>query len=178
MEIQAPYELRIVDIDVEASDDGTLEVIVTFEGRHGPDNVRQMLKSKKFSDLFECCQLLAKGIFAKEFRLNSPVDFNFELTGEDGITVWHTHPSTFLKMPMNMHMQWSCHHLKSYFKSLTSLGLVEMPQEFRLVDGALPVKETLELMMGSMASGIEFMGMLVQQREQIDHDKEMAAAQG
>ena len=45
------------------------------------------------------------------------------------------------------------------------------------MNGALPTKKALHLIMDSMASGIEFMGMLILQREQIDHEKEKAAAE-
>ena len=67
---------------------------------------------------------------------------------------------------MNMH--WSCHHLKKSFNSHTMLGVLELPPDFKLVNGALPTKKTLRLIMDSMASGIELMGMLILQREHID----------
>ena len=51
-----------------------------------------------------------------------------------------------------------------------------MPSEFKLIDGKLPVRETIKLILNSMESGIEFMGMLIVQRDQIDHDKEVEAA--
>lgn len=178
MIFQAPYELKISDVQIVTAKDGSREALATFDGRMGIQSARHKIKSDEFVDLFDCCRFLAKDIFAKEFRLNSAVDLDFELTGEDGITVWHTHPSTFLKMPMNMSMQWSCEHMQKNYKSFTSLGVVEMPAEFKLINGTLPVEETLKLMLHSMESGIEFMGMLVQQRDQIDHDKEVAAAAG
>lgn len=176
MKFQAPYELKITDVSVETGKDDSETAVVTFEGRQGVQSARQAIYSHEFNDLFDCCRQLAKDIFAKEFRLNSAVDLDFELTGEDGITVWHTHPSTFLKMPLNMNMQWSCLHLQKNYQSFTSLGVIEMPPEFKLVNGALPVKETIRLILDSMQTGIEFMGMLVLQRSEIDHDKEVAAA--
>jgi len=176
MTFQAPYELTITEVVTETNGNGSETAVVTFKGRQGIQTVRQAIKSDNFEDLFECCRLLAKDIFAKEFRLNSAVDLDFELTGEDGITVWHTHPSTFLKLPLNMSMQWSCEYMQKNFKSFTSLGVVEMPSQFKLNNGALPVRETLKLILHSIGSGIEFMGMLVLQRDQIDHEKAVAAA--
>lgn len=178
MKFQAPYELQIADVEVTASSDGTRNAVITFKGRQGTQTAQQPIKSDAFSDLFDCCRLLAKDILAKEFRLNSAVDLDFELTGEDGITVLHKKPSTFLKMPMNMSMKWSCLHMQKNYNSFTSLGLVEMPSEFTLTNGALSAKETLQLMLHSMESGIEFMGMLIQKRDQIDHDKEVKDAGG
>jgi hypothetical protein len=175
---QAPYEIHIKDVSVETADDGPKVATVTFEGRMGVQTASRVIESNEFSDLFECCRLLAKDIFGKEFRLNSAVDLDFELIGENGITVWHTRPSTFLKMPMTMNMHWSCEHMKKNFKSFTSLGLIEMPSEFKLVNGALPLEETLKLMLNSMESGIDFMGMLVLQRDEIDHAKIVATANG
>ena len=176
MNNQGPYELRIREVEVAIDEKGSREAIVTFEGRMGLQSTRHPIKSDEFSDLFDCCRLIAKSIFAKEFRLNSAVDLDFNLTREDGITVWHTQPSTFLKMPLTMNMHWSCSHMKNNYKSMTTLGVVEMPSEFRLVNGSLPVNELLRLMLQSMESGIEFMGMLVLQRDQLDHDKAMAAS--
>lgn len=176
MEIQEPYKLKITDVCVETNPDKSKDAVITFEGRQGVQTARQKITSEEFEGLFDCCRRLSKEIFAKEFRLNSAVDLDFELTGDDGITVWHTQPSTFLKMPMNMSMQWSCVHMQKNYKSFTSLGVVEMPNEFKLVNGALPVEETLQLMLHSMESGIEFMGTLVLQRDQIDHEKEVRAA--
>lgn len=176
MKFQAPYELEITDVSVEIQDDNSEVAVVTFAGRQGTQTSRQKIESHEFADIFDCCQRLAKDIFAKEFRLNAAVDLDFELTGDDGITIWHTHPSTFLKMPLNMTMQWSCLHLQKNYKSFTSLGVIEMPSEFQLINGALPVRETIRLILDSMHSGIEFMGMLVLQRDQIDHEKEVAAA--
>ena len=176
MDYQAPYELSISDVRVETNPDNSEDAVVTFKGRQGVMIARQSIKSHEFSDLFQCCQQLAREIFAREFRMNSVVDLDFELTGEDGITVWHTHPSTYLKMPLTMSMKWSCLHLKKNYKSFTSLGVVEMPSEFKLIDGKLPVRETIKLILNSMESGIEFMGMLIVQRDQIDHDKEVEAA--
>ena len=177
MEFQAPYELKVVDIDVETDSDGSSEINVRYEGRHGAGAVRQKLPSQEFAVLLACCQALARRIFDQEFRLNSEVEIEFELTQEDGITIWHTHPSTYLKMPLIMNMHWSCHHLKKSFNSHTTLGVLELPPDFKLVNGALPTKKALHLIMDSMASGIEFMGMLILQREQIDHEKEKAAAE-
>lgn len=174
----APYEIKIKSVEVGAGDHGgdAKQAIVTFEGRMGLQTTRKEIKSEEFADLFDCCRLIAKDIFAKEFRLNSAVDLDFKLTGEDGITVWHTQPSTFLKMPLLMNMHWSCEHMKNNYKSMTTLGVVEMPSEFKLVNGAVPVDELLKLMLQSMESGIQFMGMLVLQRDQMDHDKAVAAA--
>ena len=96
IEFQAPYELKIVDIDVETDSDGSSEINVRYEGRHGAGAVRQKLPSQEFAVLLACCQALAKRIFDQEFSLNSEVEIDFELTQEDGITIWHTHPSTYL----------------------------------------------------------------------------------
>jgi|GEM_PF-1847097 len=176
MPLAAPYELTITDVLIETKSDNTEVAVVTYDGRQGVQTLKQTIKSHEFSDIFECCQRIASDIFAKEFRMNSVVDLHFELTGEDGITVWHTHPSTYLKMPMQMTMQWSCLHLQQNYKSFTSLGVVEMPAEFKLVNGNLPVQDTIKLMLNSMESGIEFMGMLILKRDEIDHDKEVEAA--
>jgi len=175
MEFQPPYELYFTSVEIEINADMIKEAVVTFDGRLGSQTARQPIDGDNFQDLFDCCRRLSKDIFAKEFRLNSMVDLDFELTGENGITVWHTQPSTYLKMPLNMSMQWSCEHMQKNFKSFTSLGVMEMPSEFKLENGALPAQESLRLILDSMKSGIEFMGTLVQQRDQIDHEKEVAA---
>lgn len=171
MELPRPYELTVTKVEIVSGKGDAIEALATFDGRNGTQTARQAIGGDDFKAYFDCCRLLAKEIFAKEFRLNSSVDLDFELTGEDGITVWHTKPSTYLKMPLNMQMAWSCSHMQKNFQSFTSLGLVEMPSEFKLINGALPVDETLKLILSSMQSGIEFMGMLVLQRDQIDHDK-------
>lgn len=178
MDLQEPYKLDVTGVHLLDGQDGGQEVRATFSGRRGVQTAQQPIRGEDFKDLFDCCRRLAKEIFAKEFRLNSAVDLDFELTGDDGITVWHSKPATFLKMPLNMNMEWSCTHMQKNFKSFTSLGVLEMPSEFQLLNGALPMEQTLKLILNSMESGIEFMGTLVLQRDQIDHDKAVEAAEG
>ena len=55
MEFQAPYELKIVDIDVETDSDGSSEINVRYEGRHGAGTVRQKVPSQEFAVLLACC---------------------------------------------------------------------------------------------------------------------------
>ena len=55
MEFQAPYELKVVDIDVETDSDGSSEINVRYEGWHGAGTVRQKVPSQEFAVLLACC---------------------------------------------------------------------------------------------------------------------------
>lgn len=172
----APYELDFSEILIESTTPDGEEVVVHFEGRNGKQTVRRPIKSHDFQDIFDCCQDLASDVFGAEFRMNSAVRLNFEIMSDSDVTVWHTHPSSFLKMQLSMTMHWSCIHLQKNYKSFTSLGLIELPEKYQLVEGRLPVGDTVNLIMDSMKSGIEFMGMLVLKRDEIDHQREVENA--
>lgn len=172
----APYELDFSEILIEPSAPQGEEVILHFTGRNGKQTVRRPIKSHEFRDIFECCQDLASDVFAAEFRMNSAVTLSFEIMSDSDVTVWHTQPSSFLKMQLSMTMHWSCIHLQKNYKSFTSLGLIELPEKYQLVDGRLPLAVTIRLIMDSMKSGIEFMGMLILKRDEIDHEQEVERA--
>lgn len=172
----APYELDFSEILIESTAPNGEEVVIHFEGQNGKQTVRRAIKSHDFQDIFECCQGLASDVFAAEFRMNSAVSLSFEIMSDSDVTVWHTQPSSFLKMQLSMTMHWSCIHLQKNYKSFTSLGLVEIPEKYQLVEGRLPLGDTVKLIMDSMKSGIEFMGMLILKRDEIDHQREVERA--
>jgi hypothetical protein len=172
----APYELDFSEILIETNAPNGEEVVVHFKGRNGKQTVRRPIKSHDFQDIFECCQDLASDVFAAEFRMNSAVSLSFEIMSDGDVTVWHTQPSSFLKMQLSMSMHWSCIHLQKNYKSFTSLGLIELPEKYQLVDGRLPLADTVRLIMDTMKSGIEFMGMLILKRDEIDHEREVERA--
>jgi len=161
------YEIRVKSVVVDENPDGGGRVSVTYQGRAEEKTATQTYASDGFQDLFDCCQKIAEDITMSEFRPNTGVNFHFNLVNEEGISVWHTAPSNFLKMPLQMNMDWSCEHLRSSFKSYTTLGMIELPEEFHLLNGKLPTQKLVELLINSMVSGVEFIGMMFLQREQM-----------
>lgn len=161
------YEVKVRAVDVEEFPDGSGVLSVTYQGRGDEQTVRENFASGDFKALFDCCEKIVHRMMVNEFRPNAGVNFEFNLVDEKGISVWHTTPSTFLKMPLKMNMDWTCEHLRTSYKSYTALGMIEMPEEFHLVNSHLPAQELVELLIDSMVSGLEFIGMMFLQREQL-----------
>ncbi|RKF16758.1 hypothetical protein D6850_04260 [Roseovarius spongiae] len=161
------YEIAIASVDVETDGRGPGRVAVAYRGRGPERTATGRFASDDFRDVFECCQAIAQDIMSSEFRTGSDVRFEFRLVDEEGISIWHTSPSNFLKMPLRMDMDWTCNHLQRNFRSYTTLGMVEMQEEFPLVEGRMPTQKLVELLMDSMVSGLEFIGLMFLQRERM-----------
>jgi hypothetical protein len=67
-------------------------------------------------------------------------------------------------------MDWSCHHLRNSYRTMTTLGIIEVPSELALKGNALGATETARVIMDSMATGVEFMGNMMFMRKTVDHD--------
>lgn len=152
------YVLKILDTEVRGGKSEPQEIVVKYQGNRGPAEISQLLVSTDVDDILAACEVVSQQIFRDEFRLNSAVDLSFTLADENGIKIWHTKPNLYIKCPLTMTMKWSCHHLNQNYKTMTTLGVVEMPPELPLNGNSLGVRETARLIMESMASGVEFMG--------------------
>lgn len=167
------YTLQIRDVDLRPSaEGGATEIVVRYLGRGPEGEQRLTVADTSIENLLQGCQSLAQQIFREEFRFNSQVDLTFELEPTNGMKLWHTKPSLYVKCPLTMSMRWSCHHLSEAYKTMTTLGVIELPDETQLDGSHLPPKETARVIMDSMASGIEFMGNIMQMRDSIDHEAE------
>lgn len=170
------YSLSIDKItlgDVAPDAEGVRAVTVSYSGRRTPSEVTILLKSNEMPDILDCCESISNEIFRSEFGFNSAVSLNFELKDDKGISVWHTAPNTYLRCPLNLTMNWSCDHLKKYIKSYTTLGMIEVPDEYFLEGNRVRTPDVVALVMDAMASGIEFMGSMFYMRDQMDHDKQV-----
>lgn len=170
------YNLNIEDVRIDKDDNGKDRVTVTYVGKDGRDEQSSELASEEMPDVLACCQEIARAIFRSEFRLNAAVDLRFELLDDKGISIWHTKPNMFLKVPLKMDMHWSCSHLRENYKSFTTLGMVQAPEELQLDGSSLGTLELTRLLMDSMATGVEFMGNIMYMRDTVDHDTKAAEA--
>lgn len=170
------YNLNIEDVRIDKGNGGKDRVSVTYVGRNGHAEQSNDLKSEDMTDVLACCQEIARAIFKNEFRLNAAVDLRFELIDDKGISIWHTKPNMFLKMPLKMDMHWSCSHLRENYKSFTTLGMVQAPEELQLHGSSLGTLQLARLLMDSMATGVEFMGNIMYMRDTVDHDTKAAEA--
>ncbi|MBZ9772367.1 hypothetical protein [Mesorhizobium sp. CO1-1-8] len=119
------------------------------------------------------CEAVGQAIFHAEFRLNDQVDLHPSLEQENGLKIWHTQPTLYMKCRLTMSMKWSCNHLSKIYKTMTTLGIIELPSELPLSGNSLSSNETAKVIMESMASGLEFMGSIMLMRNSIDHDAEV-----
>lgn len=172
------YSLNILDVEVTPGDGDTAELVVRYQGKGQPDQAQTTLKATDLGALLAGCEDVAHKIFHQEFRLNDQVDLSFSLEDENGLKLWHTKPGLFVKCPLTMSMKWSCLHLSQAYKTMTTLGVIELPEEAPLDGNALGVNETAKVIMDSMATGIEFMGNIMLMRNLIDHDQEARRAMG
>jgi hypothetical protein len=164
------YTLSILDTKVLQGEQPRL--VVRYQGRRGPVEISQALTSVDIDGLLAGCEAVAQTIFHQEFRLNNQVDLHFTLEDQNGMKLWHTQPTLYMKCPLTMSMKWSCLHLSQAYKTMTTLGIIELPPETALVGNAVGVNETARVVMDSMASGVEFMGNMMLMRNTIDHDAE------
>lgn len=164
------YTLSILDTKVEQGEQPRL--VVRYQGQREPVEISHALASVDIDGLLACCEAIAQTIFHQEFRLNNQVDLHFTLEDQNGLKIWHTQPTLYMKCPLTMSMKWSCLHLSQAYKTMTTLGIIELPPEVSLVGNTVGVNETASVIMESMASGVEFMGNLMLMRNTIDHDAE------
>lgn len=164
------YSIDVKSVEVEERDDGTGQIVFRYRGRAEEKTATADFRSDSLPDLFDCCQEIAQKVVMSEFRPNTGVNFKFNLVGEDGISIWHTTPDNYLKMPLQMNIDWTCQHLKTSYDSYTALGVIRIPDQMKLVSGRVPSQKLAELLMNSMVSGLEFIGQMFVQREQMGRE--------
>lgn len=168
------YTLEILDTQVLGAEGDSREIVVTYQGHGhghgGPAEVRRPLEAVDLDGILACCEGIAQAMFHAEFRLNDKVDVSFSLRDENGMKIWHTEPGMFVKCPLTMAMSWSCLHLSQTYKTMTTLGMLELPAEYPLTGNAIGLNDTARVIMDSMASGLEFMGNVMLMRESVDHE--------
>lgn len=169
------YNLNILGVEVLPTGDA-FDLVVKYQGQGAPGELHQTIATTDLPTLLEGCEDIALRIFQDEFKLNSAVDISFSLEGENGLKLWHTKPTLFVKCPLTMTMKWSCLHLSQAYKTMTTLGVIELPEEAPLDGNALGVNDTAKVIMDSMATGVEFMGNVMLMRNSIDHDAEARRA--
>ena len=173
-----PYELEILDTTVTRNDGGRNVIRVTYLGREKKQRqVAMTFEGEDVPALLAVGEAVARKIFHAEFRLNSAVDLSFSLADENGMKIWHTAPQLYMKCPLTMSMEWSCEHLRKHYNTFTSLGVIELPDEVALEGNAVGIEETARVIVESMASGIEFMGTIIDMRNTIDHESEVKKAE-
>lgn len=173
--LSAPYKLTIDDVTVDTSRIPA-QLNVHYEGQHGPATISQSLDGVDIPDLMKACEAAADRIFHAEFRLNNAVEMSFSLRDEQGLSLWHTQPTLYMQCPLTMSMKWSCLHLSNTYKTMTTLGLIELPSTVPLDGNRIDVNRTARVIMDSMANGVEFMGSLMRMRNTLDHDAAKSGA--
>lgn len=171
----APYKLTVHDVTVDTSRTPA-QLNVRYEGQHATATISQSLDGVDIPDLMKACEAVADRIFHDEFRLNNAVEMSFSLRDERGLSLWHTQPTLYMQCPLTMSMKWSCLHLSNTYKTMTTLGLIELPSTVPLDGNRIDVNRTARVIMDSMANGVEFMGSLMRMRNTLDHDAAKSGA--
>ena len=165
----APHKLTIHEVAVDTAATPA-RLTVSYEGQNAPATISQPLDGLDVPELMSACEALASRIFHDEFRLNNAVDMSFSLRDEQGLSLWHTKPALYMRCPLTMSMKWSCLHLSNTYKTMTTLGLIELPSTMPLDGNQIDLDRTARVIMDSMANGVEFMGNLMRMRNTLDHD--------
>ncbi len=142
--------------------------------RQGPEKtVVEPLPDESFPGIFAACERLANRVLAAEFRLNGAVAMHFTPVGEHYIALWHTKGQDYLRCPLQMKVDWSCEYLRRNSSRMFTLGVSEVADDMKLAFDRLPLEKTVEVLVHSMFSGIEFVGTLINTRDRAmrDHDK-------
>ncbi|MBV2142398.1 hypothetical protein KUG47_02665 [Falsochrobactrum sp. TDYN1] len=163
------YTLKILSVTVDQPSN-LAQLSVNYQGMRAPGTVVQPLESVDLAGLMKGCEAIAQRIFHDEWRLNNAVELTFTLADENGLALWHTHPTLYLKCPLTMSMKWSCLHLSDIFKTMTTLGIIELPDRSPLDGTSIDADKTAKVIMDAMANGVEFMGNIMLMRGDIDHD--------
>jgi hypothetical protein len=165
------YSLTILETAVDQAQEPA-QLTVRYQGLVGPMEIAQPLSAVDVDGLLSGCEAVARRIFRDEFRLNSAVELSFTLADENGMKIWHTQPTLYMKCPLTMAMKWSCSHLSDVYKTMTTLGVIELPGDLPLNGNSVNVNATARVIMDSMGSGVEFMGNIMLMRQSIDHESE------
>lgn len=171
----AIYKLTIHEVTVDRSRNPP-QLNVRYKGRNAPATISQALDGIDVPGLMKTCEAVAGKIFHDEFRLNDAVEMAFSLCDERGLSLWHTQPTLYMKCPLIMSMKWSCLHLSNTYKTMTTLGLIELPPSVALDGNCIDVNRTARVIMDSMANGVEFMGGLMLMRNTLDHEAAKSGA--
>ncbi len=163
------YTLKVLNVSVNQTTKPA-KLSVDYRGMRAPGKVEQPLESVDLAGIMKGCQAIAQRIFHDEWRLNNAVELTFTLADENGLALWHTNPTLYLKCPLTMSMKWSCLHLSDVFKTMTTLGIIELPDRSPLDGNSLDANKTAKVIMDAMANGVEFMGNIMLMRVEIDHD--------
>lgn len=169
IDISAPYALKILNVVVDQTVNPA-RLSVQYQGLHAPASVNETLSGVDLFGLMKGCEAIAQRIFHDEFRLNNAVEMNFTLADENGLALWQTNPTLYLKCPLTMSMKWTCLHLSDVFKTMTTLGIIELPSTSQLEGDRINPEKTAKVIMDAMANGVEFMGNLMLMRGSMDHD--------
>lgn len=168
MDIGSTYTLKILNAIVDRKV-SPAQLYVEYEGQRGPASFTESLDNTELNGLMKGCESIAQRIFHAEFRLNDAVEIKFTLADENGLALWHTSPTLYLKCPLTMEMKWSCLHLSEIFKTMTTLGVIELPATSPLEGNQLDINKTAKVIMDAMGNGVEFMGNVMLMRSTIDH---------
>lgn len=163
------YKLTIHDVTVDGTQHPA-KLIVQYEGKNSSASITQSLEGLGVPDLVRSCEAVANRIFHNEFHLNDAVEMTFSLQDECGLSLWHTKPTLYMQCPLTMSMKWSCIHLSKTYKTMTTLGLVELPSNLALDGNQIDFNQTARVIMDSVANGVEFMGNLMRMRNTLDHE--------
>ena len=174
-DFSAPYKLTIQDVTVDTTR-SPLQLDVRYEGQYGEETIAHPLEGVDLPDLMKACEAIASRIFHDEFRLNNAVEMTFSLRDEKGLSLWHTKPTLYMRCPLTMSMKWSCLHLSNTYKTMTTLGLIELPSTLPLDGNRIDLDRTARVIMDSMANGVEFMGNVMRMRNTLDHDAAKSGA--
>lgn len=173
--LSAPYKLTIQEVTVDTSHNPA-QLNVRYEGQNASAVISQSLDGVGVPELMKACETIAGRIFHDEFRLNNAVEMTFTLRDEQGLSLRHTQPALYIQCPLTMSMKWSCLHLSNTYKTMTTLGLIELPSTVPLNGDRIAVNRTARVIMDSMANGVEFMGSLMRMRSTLDHEAAKSAA--
>lgn len=167
------YNLKIKKTEVQPREDGRFDLVVSYDGIHGAGEQHQVFDKTDVEGILRACESAAQKIFHAEFHLNNAVTLHFTLKDHAGLKLWHTQPNLYVKCELTMKMDWTCNYLSRSYNTMMTLGVVELPSEVPLDGSGLGSDQIAQVIMDSMASGIEFMGNIMMMRESIDHDAEM-----
>lgn len=163
------YRLTIRDVTVDTAP-GSAKLMVQYQGQANSASITQPVQGFEVVDLIKTCEAVANRIFQDEFHLNDAVEMTFSLNDGRGLSLWHTKPTLYMQCPLTMTMKWSCIHLSKTYKTMTTLGLVELPSTLGLDGNQIDLNRTARVIMDSMANGVEFMGNLMRMRNGVDHE--------
>lgn len=127
-----------------------IQIIVSYPGKNGFAELTAYVANCSTKALFKACEKIAVEIFCNQRRYNPTVSLGFAFACRNKFVLWQTNSALFVKCPLIMSMCWRRTDLRKVFRTMSSLGIIEISSIGDDLDTAMKVRLLLDAMMDGL----------------------------